>query len=189
MITAGGLRPGKAFEYEGQLWVVTSFEHIKPGKGSPFVRIKMRSLKQKSTMEKTFRPDEKIKDAYLENRKMQFLYKDNGYIFMDQETFEQITLSEDDCKEESEFLLENGTIDVLFYDDSPIGIQLPPSMPLKVIQTDPGLKGDTAQGGSKPATVETGLIVQVPLFIDEGNVIKVDTRTKDYLERVSIDSK
>jgi elongation factor P len=186
MITANELRPGKACEYEGQLWIITSFEHIKPGKGSPFVRVKMRSLKQKSTMEKTFRPDEKIKDAYLQTKKMQYLYKDNGYVFMDQETFEQYTLSEEDCKEEADFLLENSSIDMLFYEDNPIGLHLPASIELKVSQTDPGLRGDTAQGGSKPATLETGLVVQVPLFIDEGNIVKVDTRTKEYLERVSI---
>ena len=186
MITANGLRQGKAFEYEGQLWVVTSFEHVKPGKGSPFVKIKMRSLKQKKTMEKTFRPDEKIKDAYLETRKMQYLYKDNGYIFMDQKTFEQVTISDEDCKEESEFLLENAEVEVMFYEDNPIGIELPTSMNLKVVQTDPGLRGDTAQGGSKPATLETGLVIQVPLFIDEGNILKVDTRTKEYMERVSM---
>ncbi len=125
----------------------------------------------------------------LKTEKCSTFTKTMDTFLLDQETFEQITLPEDDCKEEAEFLLENATIDVLFYDDSPIGIQLPPSMNLKVTQTDPGLKGDTAQGGSKPATVETGLVVQVPLFIDEGNIIKVDTRTKDYLERVSIDSK
>ena len=186
MITANELRPGKACEYEDQLWVVTSFEHIKPGKGSPFVRVKMRSLKQKSTMEKTFRPDEKIKDAYLQNKKVQYLYKDNGFIFMDRESFEQYHLTEEECKEEADFLLENSTVDMLFYEDRPIGIELPASMEFKIVQTDPGLRGDTAQGGSKPATIETGVVIQVPLFIEEGNIVRVDTRTKDYLERVSI---
>ena len=185
MITANDLRQGKAFEYEGELYVVTAFQHIKPGKGSPFVRIKMRNIKSNSTTERTFRPDEKIVDAYLEHKKMQYLYKDNGFVFMNLETYEQITLPEEEIEEESKYLLENALVDILFYGEDPIGLELPTSIELKIIQTDPGFKGDTATGGSKPATLETGLIINVPLFIEEGERIRVDTRTGDYIERVS----
>jgi elongation factor P len=185
MITANDLRQGKAFEYEGELYVVTTFQHIKPGKGSPFVRIKMRSIKTNSTTERTFRPDEKIVDAYLEHKKMQYLYKDNGFVFMNLETYEQITLPEAEIEEESKYLLENALVDILFYGEEPIGLELPTSIELKIIQTDPGFKGDTATGGSKPATLETGLVINVPLFIEEGERIRVDTRSGDYIERVS----
>lgn len=185
MITANDLRQGKAFEYEGDLYVVTTFQHIKPGKGSPFVRIKMRNIKSNSSTERTFRPDEKIQDAYLEHKKMQFLYKANGYIFMNLETFEQVTLPEEEMEEESKYLLENALVDILFYNDDPIGIELPTSIELKIIQTDPGFKGDTATGGSKPAKLQTGLVINVPLFIEEGEIIRVDTRSGEYLERVS----
>jgi elongation factor P len=186
MITANDLRPGKAFELDGELFVVTSFQHIKPGKGSPFVRVKMRGIKSNVTTERTFRPDEKLKDAYLEHKKMQYLYKsDKDYIFMDTETFEQNTLNEEEIEEEANYLIENSMVDILFYNNKPIGIDLPTSINLKVVKTEPGVRGDTAQGGSKPATLETGFTVQVPLFIEEGDIIKVDTRTGEYIERVS----
>jgi elongation factor P len=185
MVTANELRQGKAFEMDGELYVVTAFQHIKPGKGSPFVRIKMRNIKTNATTERTFRPDEKVQDAYLEHRKMQYLYKADGYIFMNTETFEQITLPEEEVEDEANYLLENLLVDILFYGEEPIGIELPTSMELKVTRTEPGFKGDTAQGGSKPATLETGLHINVPLFIEEGDTIKVDTRTGEYIERMS----
>ncbi len=186
MITANELRNGKAFELDGELYIVTSFQHIKPGKGSPFVRIKMRGIKTNSTLEKTFRPDEKVQDAFLESKKMQYLYKDaDQYIFMDTETYEQLSLYEKELEEEAPYLLENNFVSILFYNDKPIGIDLPVNITLRVTHTEPGFKGDTAQGGSKPATLETGLSIQVPLFIEEGDMIKVDTRSGDYIERVN----
>ena len=172
---------------DGELYIVTSFQHIKPGKGSPFVRIKMRGIKSNSTIERTFRPDEKIQDAFLEHKKMQFLYKDSDhYVFMDNQSYEQLSLSEKELENESSYLLENNFVDILFYDDKPIGIELPITIQLKVTRTEPGFRGDTAQGGSKPATLETGLEIQVPLFIEEGDLIKVDTRSGEYIERVNI---
>lgn len=186
MITANDLRPGKAFELDGELYIITSFQHIKPGKGSPFVRVKMRGIKSNVTTERTFRPDEKLQDAYLEHKKMQYLYKsDKDFFFMDSESFEQIVLKEDEIEDEAQYLIENGLVDILFYNNQPIGIELSPSIGLKVIKTEPGFRGDTAQGGSKPATLETGLTIQVPLFVEEGDVIKIDTRTGEYIERVS----
>jgi elongation factor P len=186
MITANELRNGKAFELDGELFVVTSFQHIKPGKGSPFVRIKMRGIKSNSTIERTFRPDEKIQDAYLENKKMQYLYKDGDhYIFMDTENYEQLSLSEKELEEESNYLIENNFVDIVFYNDQAIGVELPTSINLRVASTEPGYRGDTAQGGSKPATLETGLEIQVPLFIEEGDLLKVDTRSGEYIERVN----
>jgi len=186
MITANDLRPGKAFELDGELYIVTSFQHIKPGKGSPFVRVKMRGIKSNVTTERTFRPDEKLQDAFLEHKRMQYLYKsDNDYIFMDTETFEQIILKEEEIEDEAKYLIENGMVDILFYNNQPIGIELPTSIELKVIKSEPGVKGDTAQGGSKSATLETGLTIQVPLFVEEGDIIKIDTRTGEYIERVS----
>jgi elongation factor P len=186
MITANELRNGKAFELDGELFVVTSFQHIKPGKGSPFVRIKMRGIKSNSTIERTFRPDEKIQDAYLETKKMQYLYKDgDNFIFMDTENYEQLSLNEKELEDESKYLLENNFVDILFYNDNPIGVELPVSIQLRITHTEPGYRGDTAQGGSKPATLETGLEIQVPLFIEEGEVVKVDTRSGEYIERVN----
>jgi len=185
MINANDLRPGKAFEMDGDLYIAMAFEHIKPGKGSPFVRVKMRNVKTNSTTEKTFRPDEKLVDAYLETKKMQYLYKvDKDYFFMDSETYEQLSLPEDEIEDEAKYLIENGLVDILFYNNIPIGLELPKSIELKVINTEPGFKGDTAQGGSKPATLETGLIIQVPLFVNEGDKIRIDTRSGEYLERV-----
>lgn len=145
----------------------------------------MRGIKSNSTTERTFRPDEKIQDAYLEHRKMQYLYKADGYIFMNTETYEQITLPEKDIEDEANYLLENLLVDILFYGEEPIGLELPTSMELKVTHTEPGFRGDTAQGGTKPATLETGLTIQVPLFIEEGDTIKVDTRTGEYIERMT----
>jgi len=146
----------------------------------------MRGIKSNVTTERTFRPDEKLKDAYLEHKKMQYLYKsDKDYIFMDTETFEQNTLNEEEIEEEANYLIENSMVDILFYNNKPIRIDLPTSINLKVVKTEPGVRGDTAQGGSKPATLETGFTVQVPLFIEEGDIIKVDTRTGEYIERVS----
>jgi len=186
MITANDLRPGKAFELDGELYIVTSFQHIKPGKGSPFVRVKIRGIKSSVTTERTFRPDEKLQDAFLEHKKMQYLYKsDKDYIFMDTETYEQVTLNEEEIEDEANYLIENSMTEILFYNNKPIGIELPTSIELKVTKTEPGVRGDTAQGGSKPAILETGFTVQVPLFIEENDIIKVDTRTGEYIERVS----
>ncbi|MFU2157618.1 elongation factor P [Caldisericum sp. AR60] len=186
MISANELRSGVTFELDGELFVVISYQHIKPGKGSPFVRVKMKSLESDNIVERTFRPEEKFKKAFLERKPMQYLYKEgNNFVFMDLETFEQFYLSEEDVGDSANFLKENLEIQIIFYKNKPVSVELPNFVELKVVQTEPGVKGDTATSAMKPALLETGYKLQVPLFVNEGDVIRVDTRTGEYLERVN----
>jgi elongation factor P len=169
----------------GDLYTVLSYQHVKPGKGPAFVRTKMRNIKKNSTIEKTLRPDEKIEDVYIDRRKMQYLYRDgNGVVFMDLESYEQESVPVQLIEEEQKFLTEGLEIDVSFYEGEIISLDLPIFVVLKIIHTEPGLKGDTATTTYKPAEVETGAKIQVPLFVNEGDRIKVDTRSGDYMERV-----
>lgn len=165
-------------------WVVLEFQHVKPGKGGAFVRTKMRNLLNGNCLEETFRSGEKFPEPDLENRTMQFLYADDLYHFMDQESYEQVDFSASQIESVKNYLKENEIYAVLNYKGLPILVEAPTFMNLKVIDTVPGVKGNTAQGGSKPAKLETGVTVQVPLFVNEGDKIKVDTREDKYVERV-----
>ena len=186
MISTSDFRTGLTFEYEGEVVTLVEFQHVKPGKGAAFVRCKLRSLTSGSTVEKTFRPGEKFQKAHVERKEMQYLYKDDDdrWVFMDTENYEQITLDESLLEDAPKYLKENMTTGILFYDDQVIGMDLPKQVELAVVATDPGIKGDTASGGSKPATLETGVVVQVPFFVNEGDVLSVDTRTGNYVSRV-----
>jgi len=186
MISTSDLRKGVTIELDGTLYSVIEYQHIKMGRGSAQVRLKLRDVRQGHTIERTFQAGEKFSRARLDRRPMQFLYEDGGlFYFMNTETYDQTPLNKDQVGDALSFLKENDTCDLLTYGDEPIGIELPTTVELKVVATDPGFRGDTSSGGTKPATVETGLTVQVPLFVEEGNVLKIDTRTSEYIERVS----
>ena len=164
-------------------WLVVEFQHVKPGKGGAFVRTKMKNLITGRLLEETFRSGEKFEDPDLEAKSMQYLYADDLYYFMDQENFEQFDFSKDQIVSVKKYLKEGELYSVLFFKGSPISIEPPIFMVLKVKETIPGVKGDTAQGGNKPATLETGIVVAVPLFINEGDRLKIDTRQNKYIER------
>ncbi len=179
-------RKGLKIEIAGEPLTIVDFQHVKPGKGGAFVRTKMKSLISGNTLEKTFRSGEKVDVPNLEEKTMSFLYQDeSGYWFMDSRTYDQMNLKEDNISEAMGYLKENIEVGILFHNDKPIGIDLPMFMELAVAETDPGVRGNTASGGSKPAKLETGKTIQVPLFINEGDIVKVDTRTDEYIERVS----
>jgi len=186
MIDTGGLRKGLTLDYEGDLVKVVDYQHVKQGRGSAFVRLTLRNLRTGSTVQQTFQAGSKFQTARLERKRIQFLYADDGqYHFMDVDTFEQYPLNAETLGDTVNYLVENEVIDLLTYQDQPVDVEAPITVNLEVTQTDPGIKGDTATGGTKPATLQTGLTVNVPLFINVGDVVKVDTRTGDYLERVS----
>ena len=184
MITTSDFRTGLTFEYEGEVVTLVEFQHVKPGKGAAFVRCKLRSFTTGSTVEKTFRPGEKFQRAHVERKEMQYLYKeDNNWTFMDTETYDQVPIDESLLEDAPKYLKENMTTGIMFYQDQVIGMDLPKQVELRVVTTEPGIKGDTASGGSKPATLETGLIVQVPFFINQDDVLVIDTRTGNYVSR------
>lgn len=186
MISVNDLRTGLTIELDGDVYSVVDFLHVKPGKGAAFVRTKLRNVRTGFVVERTFNAGEKVPPARVETRDMQYLYAaDNLYTFMDTESYEQLALPEEKLGDAIKFLKENMTISVQMYQGEAIGIQLPNTVELEVVDTDPGVKGDTAAGGTKPAKVETGAIVNVPLFINIGDIIAVDTRSKEYLKRVS----
>ena len=185
MISSGELRPGSVFEMDGELYrVVTQSQHHM-GRGGATVRVKMRNLRSGSTFERTFSPDDRFQDVRLETREVQYLYSDGELLhFMDLETYEQPVISESVLGERVQYLKENMTLGIAFYEGEPIEIELPAHVELEVTYTEPGFAGDTAQGATKPATTETGLVVQVPLFVDTGTRIRVDTRNGAYITRV-----
>lgn len=184
MISTSDFRTGLTFELDGDVVQLLEFQHVKPGKGAAFVRCKLRNVKTGSAVEKTFRPGEKFPKAHIERREMQYLYKEGDqWVFMDTETYEQISLTENLLEDAPKYLKENETTGILFYQGQVIGLDLPKQVELEVVATEPGIKGDTASGGSKPATLETGLVVQVPFFINEGDVLIIDTRSGDYVSR------
>ena len=184
MITAGEFRNGATFELDGQIFQVVEFQHVKPGKGAAFVRTKMRNIITGSTVERTFNPSDKVQDAHIERKDLQYLYNDGDlYYFMDTETFEQMPINKETIGDTFKFVKENMIVKILSYKENVFGIEPPTFVELEIIETEPGFKGDTATGATKPATLETGAIVKVPLFINQGDVIKIDTRTGDYLER------
>lgn len=177
-------RKGLKIELEGEPYIISDFLHVKPGKGGAFVRTKLKSLVTGNVIDRTFRSGEKVQTPALEEKTMQYLYREGDtYHFMDSDTYEQVTLAGKLLGEDSNFLQENVEVKVLFHNDQPIGVELPFFVELTIKQTEPGVKGDTASGGTKPATLETGAVIQVPLFLNEGDVIKVDTRTGEYIER------
>lgn len=186
MIDTGELRKGLIIEHDGALQRIIDYQHVKQGRGSAFVRLSMRNLRTGSTTSQTFQAGSKFPLVRLERQRAQYLYpEDEHYNFMDIDSFEQFALNKDTLGDALNYLKENDTLDLLTYQGEPIDIEMPITVNLTVTRTDPGLKGDTATGGAKPATLETGVTVNVPLFINEGDVLKIDTRTGNYLERVS----
>ena len=184
-VSTAEFKKGLKIQHDGQPYTIVDFQHVKPGKGGAFVRTKLKHMRLGKVIDNTFRSGEKVELVDFEERHMQFLYRDDRYHFMDMETYEQLSLSEDEVGDAREFLKEDTEVDVLYIDGVPAGVELPNFVELAIAKTDPGVRGDTAQGGTKPATLETGAVVQVPLFLNEGDVVKVDTRTGEYLARVA----
>jgi elongation factor P len=186
MIDAGELKKGMTIELDGKLFQVLDYQHIKIGRGSAQLRLKLRDIKAGHTIERSFQASEKFTRAFLEKRPVQFLYNDADiYHFMDTETFDQVAIDKSKIGDAVGYLKESMSLDMISHKDVTIGIELPVSVELKVAETGPGFKGNTASAGSKPAVMETGITIQVPFFINTGDVIKVDTRTNQYLERKS----
>lgn len=185
MYSTGDFKKGLKIEIDETPYVIVDFLHVKPGKGGAFVRTKLKSLLTGRVLDQTFRSGEKVKRPDLMEREMQFLYRaDNDFHMMDNETYEQIVITAEQMGDASLFLTENLNVKVLFFNQQPVGVELPTFVELAVAETEPGVRGDTASGGNKPATLETGAVVQVPLFINEGDRVRVDTRTCEYIERV-----
>jgi len=185
MISTNDFKRGIKIEYKGEPYEVIEFQHVKIGRGGAFVRTKLKGLKSGKIIDKTFNAGEKLPKPDLQEKQMQYLYThENFYYFMDNETYEQVSMSEEQLGNARFYLKENMDIYILYYKGEPIAVELPIFVELKVIETEPGLKGDTVSGGSKPAKLETGAIVKVPLHINQGDIIKVDTRTGEYIERV-----
>ena len=185
MISAGDFRNGVTFEYDGSVYQIIEFQHVKPGKGAAFVRTKLKNIKSGGVVEKTFRPTEKCPQARIDRKEMQYLYADGDmYNFMDVETYDQISLTQEEIGDSLKFVKENEMVKMLSHNGSVFAIEPPLFVELEVTETEPGFKGDTATGATKPATVETGATVSVPLFVEIGDKIKIDTRTSEYLSRV-----
>src|SRR5215468_3897375 len=184
-VSTAELKKGLRIVYDGQPYSIVDFQHVKPGKGGAFVRTKLKHMRLGRVIDNTFRAGEKVELVDFDEKHMQYLYRDDRYHFMDTETYEQISLSPGEVGEARDFLKENTEVDILFIDGSPVTVELPNFLELAIVKTDPGIRGDTATGGSKPATLETGAVIQVPLFLNEGDVVKVDTRSGDYLGRVA----
>jgi elongation factor P len=185
LISTNEFRKGAKIEYKGEPFEIVDFQHVKMGRGGAIVRTKLKSLKSGSVLEDTFRSGEKFESPHLDERSMQYLYAEGDHhYFMDTETFEQVPLSTAQLGDTKKFLKENMVVKILNYKGQPLTVEIPTFVELEVAQTDPGFKGDTASGGSKPATLETGAVVRVPFHINTGDVIRVDTRTSEYIERV-----
>ena len=178
-------KKGMKIELDGEPYSIVDFQHVKPGKGGAFVRTKLKHMRVGKVIDHTYRAGEKVELVDFEEKGMQFLYRDDRYHFMDLESYEQISLSEDEVGDAREFLKENTEVEVLFINGSPVTVELPNFMELAIVKTEPGVRGDTATGGTKPAELESGAVVQVPLFLNIGDVVKVDTRTSEYLSRVA----
>ncbi len=185
MISVNDFKTGVTVDLEGQVYQVVEFQHVKPGKGAAFVRAKLKNVKSGGVVEKTFRGGEKVRRAHLDKRGMQYLYMDgDDYIFMDNDNYEQLTISRESMGDGVKWLKENMNIQVLMYQNEIMGIEMPNFVELEVVDTEPGVKGDTATGATKAARLETGASVQVPLFVNTGDRLRIDTRTGDYMERV-----
>src|SRR5215207_2382823 len=176
---------GVAIKVDGKRFMILYFQHVKPGKGGAFVRTRLRNIDSGAVVEKTFRAGEKLENVRTESRQMTYLYRDGDLLyFMDSDTYEQVPVPEDVVGETAGYIVDGGTVNVLSADGEVVSVEPPPHVDLEVSETDPGLKGDTATGGNKPATLETGLVVQVPLFVNVGDRVRVDTRSNEYLTRV-----
>lgn len=185
MISAGDFRKGSTFEMDGKVYVVVDFQHVKPGKGSAFVRTKIKNVITGQILENTFSPSDKYPIAVIERKEMQYSYNDGDlYYFMDMETYEQLPLNRDLVDEALNFIKEESLVHVQFYKGQPFSVVPPNFVELEVTFTEPGIQGDTAKAGNKPATLETGYTLMVPLFINEGDIIRVDTRDGSYMERI-----
>ena len=186
MVSAGDFRNGITFEMDGNVYSIIEFQHVKPGKGAAFVRTKIRNVITGSVVEKTFNPNDKYPTAFIDRKDMQYLYNDGDlYYFMDNETFDQIAVGTEDVGDSLKFVKENEEVTVSLYQEKPFAIEPPLTVELVVTETEPGFKGNTAQGANKPAIVETGAQVAVPLFVEQGEKIKIDTRSGEYLSRAN----
>lgn len=185
MISTTDFRGGVRLMVDGEPFYIVEFQHVKPGKGGAFVRTKLKSYLSGNVLDRTFRSGERFDEPDLEEREMQFLYATgNSYTFMDTETYEQLSFEKSQLGENADLLKENMTVKILIYEHRPIAVELPIFIELKVVDAEPGVRGDTASGGTKPAVVETGATIKVPLYLEVGTVIKIDTRTRAYVERV-----
>jgi elongation factor P len=184
-VSTAEFKKGLKILFDGAPYTIVDFQHVKPGKGGAFVRTKLKHMRLGRVIDNTFRAGEKVELVDFEEKRMQFLYKDDRYHFMDLDTYDQISLSAEEVGEARDFLKENTEVEILFIESSPVTVELPNFIEIRIAKTDPGIRGDTASGGSKPATLETGAVIQVPLFLNEGDVVKVDTRSGDYLGRVA----
>jgi elongation factor P len=184
-VSTNQFKNGSHIEIDGKIWKIIEFQHVKPGKGGAFVRTKLRRIEDGSVIDKTFRAGEKFRSVRTESKKMQFLYDaGESSVFMDNQDYDQIEIPNEALGEAMQWVLPNSEVEILFVDEQPSDVQVPSAIEMKVTQTDPGLKGDTASGGgSKPATLESGVVVQVPLFIEEGETVRVDTRNGEYVSR------
>ena len=185
MVSAGDYKKGVTFVMDGAVYTIVDFQHVKPGKGSAFVRAKIKNIMTGSTTERTFNPEEKFENAVITTKEMEYLYNDGTlYYFMDPETYEQIPLGEDLVSDAMQYIKENMTATIRFYEEKAFSVVPPNFVTLLITECEPGVKGDTATGANKPATLETGAKVNVPLFVNEGEYIRIDTRTGEYMERV-----
>ena len=185
MVTAGDFKNGLTIEFEGNIYQIIEFQHVKPGKGAAFVRTKIKNIKTGGVVEKTFRPTEKFENAQIDTKDMQYLYQDGDlYNFMDMETYDQIALSADQIGDSLKFVKENEMVKMKSHKGDIFAVEPPMVVELEITECEPGVKGDTATGATKPCTVETGATLMVPLFVNQGDVIKIDTRTGEYLSRV-----
>ncbi|MBQ8303382.1 MAG: elongation factor P [Clostridia bacterium] len=184
MVSAGDFRNGVTFEMDGKVYQIIEFQHVKPGKGAAFVRAKIRNVIEGTVLERTFNPNEKYPTAFVERKDMEYSYNDEGlYYFMDPESYELIPVGADDLGDNFKFVKENMVCKILSYKGKVFGVEPPTFVELEITETDPGFKGDTATNATKPATLETGAEIRVPLFINEGDKIRIDTRTGEYMER------
>lgn len=184
MINAIDLRKGLMIRIDGELYTVSSFHHVTPGKGRAHMQVSMKSLKQGNVIQRRFRPSDKVEDIYLDHRDMEYLYQEgDNYCFMDTENYEQVFLSKDVLEDAMSYVTPNAKVTVSFYENNAIGVELPSSVTLKIIETDPGIKGDTVTNVFKPAKLETGFVTKVPLFINTGEIVKIDTRTGEFMGR------
>ena len=184
MISVNEFKNGLTIEVDGELWRVVEFQHVKPGKGSAFVRSKLKNLRTGAVQEKTFRAGEKVNQAQIDRKKMQYLYADgDNYVFMDTNTYEQLELPGSQIEEELKYMKENMVVSIIMFGTETLGVEVPNTVDLEVKETEPGIKGDTSSGGSKPATMETGLVVQVPFFVSEGDVLTINTSDGTYISR------
>jgi len=185
MVSAGEFRKGITIEIDGQVWTIVDFQHVKPGKGAAFVRTKIKNIMTGNVLERTFNPTERYPKAHVEKKEMQYLYNDGElYYFMDMETYEQLALNLDKVEDALPYIKENMSVEMKFFKGDPFSVDPPNFVELEIVETDPGFKGDTATAGNKPAILETGAKVNVPLFINQNDVVRVDTRTGEYMERV-----